>query len=64
MAVFFALTALPSLAKSLSTDLADVPSDVCRVPAEALAAEKVENMRLRRKIEQLEVAMALSPATL
>jgi hypothetical protein len=63
VAVFFALTGLPSLGTSLSTDLADVPSDVCRVPIKALAAEKLENMRLRRKIEQLEVAMALSPAT-
>ena len=56
MAVFFALG-------SLGTDLADVPSDICRVPVEALAVEKVENMRLRRKIEQLEVATALSLAT-
>ena len=57
--MFFALTALPSLGMSLNSDLANVPSDVCRVPVEALAVENAENMRLRRKIEQLEVATPL-----
>ena len=58
ISVLVALIFLPSLGESLDSGQADVPPEVSRVPVAVLAAE---NARLHQKIEQLEVARALSP---